>query len=67
LPPGYNFGAETTDVSVTGGRTQGVSYGFAPVVPVPEPATWVLLIAALPAGLWMRRRGGNGLPARHTE
>jgi hypothetical protein len=63
VPNGYNFGAETTDVSLTGGKTQSVSYGFAPVAPVPEPATWVLLFTAFPAGLWIRRWGGSRIPA----
>jgi hypothetical protein len=56
LAPGFNFAAETTDLRVSGGATPSISYGFAPATPTPEPAAWLLLLSALPAGLSFRRR-----------
>jgi hypothetical protein len=58
LAPGFNFAAETS------GPAEGVSYGFAMITSVPEPATWVLVLTALPAAFWIRR--GRGARAVST-
>jgi hypothetical protein len=49
--PSFNFAAETSDLSLSGGTSEGVSYGVAPVTPIPEPASWILVLMAIPAAL----------------
>jgi len=58
LPSGFYFAAETQDRLATGGTSMTeVSYGFVSATSVPEPPAWVaVLLTALPATFWYRRR-----------
>lgn len=58
----FDFGTPTTQLSL---NTQGFSDGVIINGPVPEPATWVLMLLGFGfVGFAMRRRNGEGNAAR---